>query len=143
MSLDFHFQAEIWSEKALKDVEIHTAELCQTKDGWLFIHLLWHGPVESKYVQENGYMFSTNEITVHLDFPSIKAPINDGDLVRPDHKARLDVGLTENQEEGLLGYDYKFIEQLKYGVNIYFAPKDALQWEKDLIVHDCTKDEEE
>lgn len=139
--LDFHFDADVWSLKALENiVTIHEAELCSTKDGWVFIHLLWKGPVESKYVREDGYMMSINDTTIHLEFSEIKSPINDGNYKSPDYKAHMEVGL--NKRNGHLEFDYKFIENLKYGVNIYFCPKGALAWDKDLVVHDCTKKEE-
>lgn len=113
--------------------------LAKITDGWLRLSVDWAAKTDEwkvKYPTDSGSGSSSGGGSeseyVHLEFPEVAAPFiplaTEGPLLDGlrDNKATLDIGIYIKTGRRLnpprLGYRYRFHDNTKYGVCVYFAP---------------------
>lgn len=116
---------------------LYTLELDKNSDGWLRIHVKWgigmpssetNRKSEKSYILEsktkypvyNGKTSGSGEY-VNLAFPDFGKSLKYKTL----HRVTLDIGIHDSKDYWRkIPYDYRFFENIKYGANIYFSPKE-------------------
>jgi hypothetical protein len=124
-----------------------------TKENWLIVSAGWKLNDEKdrgymiKYPVYNGRGFGSDDVHANFFFPEIEA---DEDALRFDYsdierryngfgKVGFTIGIEVEEKDfekykwPVLGYDYAYSENTKYGVAVYFSPKDFGQTEKILV----------
>tara|TARA_R110000868_G_scaffold326602_1_gene587615 strand:- start:20 stop:460 length:441 start_codon:yes stop_codon:yes gene_type:complete len=98
-----------------------------THDGWIRAHIRWNCKVtDTKYAVLGDRSSSYNQQSANITFPNVKYRFRgtnrDGTKYSFTCKSTIEVGLF-TKDNSKLGYSPKFLENLKWGVNVYFAPK--------------------
>jgi hypothetical protein len=131
-----------------------------TKENWLIVNASWKLNDEKdrgyliKYPRFNGhsstYGGGTDEVAVNFFFPEIEA---DEEALRFDYdekerryngfgKVGFSIGIEVEEEEfkkykwPVLGYEYAYSQNAKYGVSVYFNPRDFGEIERTLVEYD-------
>lgn len=141
------FEWDVWSKDIMDAMGFKITRFCMsiTKEKWLCISVDWKLEDEKdrgymvKYPKENGYSFGpSDEINVNFFFSDIE---NDPEADRFEYsdierryngfgKVGFEIGLEISEEDldkykwPVLGYDYAYSQNTKYGVCVYFKPSD-------------------
>ena len=101
--------------------EITTLDLDETSDGWLRVHARWDlkDSAAVKYPHLGCQTSCWDQKYVELTFPELGKE-KDEEFHYETDLARLEVGIETPGEK--LDWSFKFKENIKYGVNLYFAP---------------------
>ena len=117
--------------------KITNLDLDLTKEGWLRIWMRWNSSSEDsyvfKYVTEDCRIWMFNENRIYLKFNVPKTVDMFGDVI--------EVGIRQDVCKKL-DFDYKFLENLKYGVRLWFAPKSFNDGVSDKLIYSYDKEKE-
>lgn len=126
--------------------EIDRISMRRLKNGFIEVIVEWGGDL--KYVTDGGKMFSSNSVSQTLEFShkfryTSRRPDIHGKKSRHTTTLSFDVGLQTvtkkgNYSRARLNYRPLFFQNLKYGVAVYFGPKNWEQIKEHL--HDWSKD---
>lgn len=99
-------------------------ELDLIEGNWLRLHVRWFATKWEyiKYVQDGGKSYSYNNKEFTLEFKTLKYRSY---LTGQSHtsRARLNIGVKTNRPSRQLTYTPEYFDNIKYGVNCYFSPK--------------------
>jgi hypothetical protein len=134
-----YFEWDVWSKEIMEKMGFKITRFCMsiTKEKWLCVSVDWKLEDEKdrgymvKYPKEGGRGFGQDDVHVEFFFSDIE---NDPESYRADYsdiereyngfgKVSFDVGIEIHEEEWpVLGYDYAYSQNTKYGVCVYFKP---------------------
>lgn len=158
------FEWDVWSKDIMDAMGFKITRFCMsiTKEKWLCVSVDWKLEDEKdrgymvKYPKEDGYSFGPcEEIAVEFFFSEIE---NDPEAPRFDYsdierqyngfgKVKFEIGIEIPEEEAakhkdsILGYNYAYSQNTKYGVCVYFKPSDFGLTDRVLVEFDEDKEE--
>lgn len=99
-----------------------------TSDGWIYLIVEWENiDWRFKYPVLSYKAYHYDEHFIGLRFPKVKCSYIDNENKSCKHEFEIEVGLQHKKQDKKVEFEYKFYENLGYGVCVWFAPRD---WHK-------------
>ena len=108
---------------------VRDIQLQSLKDGWLCVSLNWTSDKDTtlfKYCYSAGTMFTDDATSQEVNFTYLSKRF----------KASLDIGIQTVDPEEDIQYSVKYFQNTKYGIAVYFAPKNAHQVKETIEQYD-------
>lgn len=135
------------SIKALNAISFHftAIDLDRTKDNWLRLYVTWTAADKESYRVKysctdgsgSGHGGGRESQEVYLEFPEVSAPYGPEEHAKK-YCAHINLGImiktgcTLNPPR--LGYVYRFKQNIKYGVLVWFSPSNWNSGERDKLL---------
>ena len=107
----------------IRDNNLHITDAAAYTHGSMFIrvHVNWNDAnCRAKYGVHDSMMFSTDSVHLTIKFPDLPYIWTDIEGGKHDSVIGIEVGLKKSNG-GNIGYRPLYFDNLKYGVDVYFA----------------------
>lgn len=93
-------------------------------NGFISVRFSWDSTGEMKYAGTGYKSYAHNDCSIELDFKEVKYRYKDLNGVESDFDStfRIEIGLQKEDSNEQIKYQPLFIENLKYEVQVWFAP---------------------
>lgn len=97
-------------------------------NGFISVRFSWNSTGEMKYAGTGCKSYAHNDCSIELDFKGVKYRYKNLEGVESDFDStfRIEIGLQKEDSDERIKYQPLFIENLKYEVQVWFAPRN---WE--------------
>lgn len=122
-------------EPTVFDEAIAAAEKCNFKptnlsayhhsNGFISVRFSWDSTGEMKYAGTGCKNYAHNDCSIELTFNQVKYRYKDLEGVESDFDSsfHIEIGLQKEDSDESIKYEPLFIQNLKYEVQVWFAPK--------------------
>jgi hypothetical protein len=136
----FHEGAEFYTDPSVKDrITINKIFAEKLSNDFVCVSIDWNSDCDSKYADEGPTSFGYADCSKTVQFQRIKYSYKNLESYLK-FPAYIEVGLELLDESGELStteqisYTYLFMERSRYGVCVYFAPKDWANGQREVLL---------
>jgi hypothetical protein len=129
LGLTFYAETSVFDEAAAieKRIGFRFTDICARKypNGFIGVIVNWEASGDESHNVSHGTlgckMYAVENVSLEVCFPELTYRIGDNDW---DTNFEIEVGISSLFENGKVPYEPLFFQNLKYGVEVWFGPKD-------------------